>query len=177
MDGRPRRPRPYTPAPPLATPPLPAAPPVTFFVPLSTPPPTALPQEPKATTDTPTSPVPGGPAPAPGTTQAPGTPAATPSGLPCGIDQPTMLMIALMFGVLYFVMIRPENKRRKQQQQMLSAIKAGDHVVTLGGMHGTVASLTEKTVTLRIDTQKVVFDRTAIARVERDEQKAPDTKG
>jgi preprotein translocase subunit YajC len=65
--------------------------------------------------------------------------------------------------------MRPESKRRKEQQAMLAAVKVGDRVVTLGGMHGVVAALAEKTLTLRVDTVKVTIDRTAIARVERDE--------
>jgi len=151
-----------------------------FFVPFPMAAATAVFQEPKSTSDTPTPTAPAGPAggatPAPGSTQAPGTPGPAPSGMPCGMDSSTLLLMAGMFGILYFMMIRPENKRRKQQQEMLAAIKVGDTVVTLGGMHGVVASLAEKTVTLRLDTQKVVFDRTAIARVERHEAPAGDKK-
>jgi preprotein translocase subunit YajC len=77
--------------------------------------------------------------------------------------------MAVFLGLMYFMVLRPEQKRRKEQQNLLSSVKQGDRVVTLGGMHGIVTKLTEKTVTLRVDSVHMVFDRVAIARVERDE--------
>ena len=64
-------------------------------------------------------------------------------------------------------MIRPEQKRKKEQQNLLASIKQGDQVVTISGMHGEVSSLTDKTVTLRVDTVNMTFDRSAVARIER----------
>ncbi len=130
-------------------------------------------QEPKGVSDKPASPTTGG-APAAGT-QAPGSPQAPAGGQPaspCGMDPNMMLMLGLVMFAMWLLVMRPENKRRKQQQEMLAAIKVGDHVVTLGGMHGSVAALTDKTITLRVDTTKMVFDRSAIARVERDDATA-----
>jgi preprotein translocase subunit YajC len=93
-------------------------------------------------------------------------PNAAPQG-PCAND--TMLWMMPVFLVLmYFMMIRPEQKRKKEQQALLSSIKQGDKVVTISGMHGVVDSLTEKTVTLRVDSINMTFDRTAVARVERE---------
>ena len=62
----------------------------------------------------------------------------------------TMLPLALMFGVLYFVMIRPQQKKVKEQQGLLTALKQGDEVVTSSGIIGTIAGMTEKVVTLEI---------------------------
>jgi preprotein translocase subunit YajC len=131
----------------------------TFFVPYLF---ASLPQEPKSASDTPAG-VPSG-----GSTAAPGGPSPAPAPGPAGGDM-FFLYMGLIVLALYFMMLRPEQKRKKAMQSMLSAIKQGDRVVTVGGMHGIVMNLTEKTVTLRVDTVKMVMDRVAIVRVERDE--------
>ncbi|GDY02657.1 hypothetical protein LBMAG49_19860 [Planctomycetota bacterium] len=96
-----------------------------------------------------------------------------PAGGPAGLEQMCSGQTALMMGgflvLMYFMVLGPERKRRKQTESMLAALKNGDRVVTLGGMHGVVSQVGEKSVTIRIDQQKFVFDRSAIARVERDE--------
>jgi preprotein translocase subunit YajC len=71
-----------------------------------------------------------------------------------------------MFAIMYFVMIRPQQKERQRRESMLAAVKKGDRVVTTSGLHGTVIALTEHTVTLRAGDQvKLEFDRAAIGRV------------
>ncbi len=55
----------------------------------------------------------------------------------------TILMIAMMLGVLYFMMIRPENKRKKEAEQMRSSLKVGDEIVTIGGITGKVVNVKE----------------------------------
>lgn len=150
--------------------------PIAVSAPLPGPASLAATQEPKSASDTPAgaptttgTQAPGGAGPAPGTPPQPGG--------PCGFGDPNMLLfMGLALAAMYFLVMRPENKRKKQLQEMLAAIKVGDHVVTLGGMHGTVAALSDKTVTLRLDTTKVVFDRSAIARIERDEPAAAEAK-
>lgn len=134
----------------------------------------AFPQQPTNTSDKPA----GGPAGAGAGTgtqvPAPG-PAATPQQ-PCGTEM--WIMMPAMLLIMYFMVLRPDQKRRKEQQALLASIKQGDRVVTSGGMHGVVAKLTEKTVTLRVDTLHMTFDRVAIARVERDDAAAtPPAKG
>lgn len=142
--------------------------PVTYFIPLSF---AATPQEP-ATTEKPVSGTPGAQNPAgdPAKPGAAGTqqPAA---GSPCGGNE-MLYMLPAMLLIMYFMVLRPESKRRKEQQALLSSIKQGDRVVTVGGMHGVVAKLTDKTVTLRVDTLMMTFDRVAITRVERDDAAA-----
>src|SRR5262245_16605200 len=102
-----------------------------------------------------------------GTAQPPAG-SAGPAGSPCGGVE-TFAMFGLFLVLLYFMILRPEQRRKREAQAMMSALKQGDHVVTIGGMHGTVASLQDKTVTVRVDNLKMTFDRSAIARVERDE--------
>lgn len=124
-------------------------------------------QEPKTTSDSPVAPQGSPGAGGQGGTAAPGG-AGGAGGGPAGgcIDPSMMLPLGLFLALMYFMVLRPENKRRKQTQQMLSTIKAGDKVVTTGGMHGTVHRLDEKTVTLMVDTVKMTFDRAAIGRVD-----------
>lgn len=71
--------------------------------------------------------------------------------------------IAAMFVVLYFLLIRPQQKRQKTRTNMLNALKKGDKVVTIGGLHGTIVELTDDTVILRVnDVTKLTFDRSAV---------------
>lgn len=136
---------------------------VTYVVPLAF---TAFPQQPSGTPDTPAGPVPAPSAPGAGTTAPPPGAQAGPQQQ-CGTE--FWIMMPAMLLIMYFMVLRPEQKRRKEQQALLSSVKVGDRVVTAGGMHGVVTKLTDKTVTLRVDTVQATFDRVAIARVERDD--------
>jgi len=62
----------------------------------------------------------------------------------------SLLLIVLMFGVLYFLMIRPQMKRTKEHKTMIDALQKGDEVVTSGGILGRVSKLNENYVTLEI---------------------------
>lgn len=71
--------------------------------------------------------------------------------------------LVLMFVVLYFLLIRPQQKRQKQRNTMLNALQKGDKVVTIGGLHGTIVELTDDTVVLRVnDVTKLTFERSAV---------------
>ncbi|ASW54654.1 preprotein translocase subunit YajC [Plantactinospora sp. KBS50] len=75
-------------------------------------------------------------------------------------------MIALLFGVMYFMMIRPQQKRRREAEQMQSQIGPGDQVVTIGGLHGTVTGVDDETVMIEIAPGvQTRYARPAIARV------------
>ena len=66
----------------------------------------------------------------------------------------------------YFLLIRPQQKQKREREAMLAAVKKGDRVVTSSGLHGTVLNLNEHTVTLRVaDQVKLEFDRSALGRV------------
>lgn len=62
----------------------------------------------------------------------------------------SFLPILLMFVILYFLMIRPQQKKQKEQRDMLSALAAGDEVLTSGGIVGKVTKVTENFITLEI---------------------------
>lgn len=79
----------------------------------------------------------------------------------------SMLPIVAIVAVFYFLIIRPQNKKQKETQRMLSELKKGDRVVTIGGIHGLIQSVRESTVILRVDENcKVEFSRSAIGTVE-----------
>jgi preprotein translocase subunit YajC len=79
----------------------------------------------------------------------------------------TMLPILLIIPVLYLVMIRPQQKRQKQWQQMLAAIKAGDRVTTAGGIRGIILSIKDDAIVIRVapDGIKLEVAKNAIASV------------
>lgn len=77
-----------------------------------------------------------------------------------------MIMIGILFVVMWVVMIRPQQKRQKELKAKQDALKAGDQVVTIGGLHAPVNAVSDKTVTLRLaDSVFVKYDRSAIATV------------
>jgi len=81
----------------------------------------------------------------------------------------TMLLpFILMFVVMYFLILRPQKKKEKDRKAMLSRIKKNDRVVTAGGMHGSIVSIREHEVLLRVDDAKdvkVKVDRSSIVSV------------
>jgi preprotein translocase subunit YajC len=91
---------------------------------------------------------------------------------PSGDGQPqggmgSLIVIALIFGIFYFFMIRPQNKKQKETQRMLAELKKGDRVVTIGGIHGVIQSVKESSVILKVDDDcKIEFSRNAIASLE-----------
>ena len=89
-----------------------------------------------------------------------------PSGQPaCGDG---MIWLIPMFLILWFLMIRPQQKRDKEHKALVSALKKGDRVVTGSGMHGTVVRIVDDTVVLKLDQEgklKATFDRSSIGRV------------
>jgi len=78
-----------------------------------------------------------------------------------------MLPILLIIPVLYLVMIRPQQKRQKQWQAMLAAIKAGDRVTTAGGIRGIILSIKDDVIVIRVapDGIKLEVAKNAIAAV------------
>jgi preprotein translocase subunit YajC len=81
-----------------------------------------------------------------------------------------MIPLALMFGIMYFLVILPQQRQRKKVQEMLSAVKNGDKVVTTAGIYGTVNGMDGDTVILKIaDNVKIRIARAAIAQVEASE--------
>jgi preprotein translocase subunit YajC len=75
----------------------------------------------------------------------------------------SFLPIILMFVVLYFLMIRPQMKRQKEQQAMMAALGKGDEVITVGGVLGKVTKVTETYVTLEVASgTEIVVQKSAV---------------
>ena len=78
------------------------------------------------------------------------------------------VMIILMIVMFYFLLIRPQKKQRKEQESRVAALKKGDKIVTVGGMHGMVHQVSKETITIKIsDGVFVPFNKVAIASVEK----------
>jgi len=78
----------------------------------------------------------------------------------------TLIMFGAIFLIFYFMIIRPQQKRAKEKEKMLSNLEKGDKVVTNGGIHGIVAGLEEKTALLQIsENTKIKVERSAITTV------------
>lgn len=87
------------------------------------------------------------------------------------------IYLGAMVLLFYFVLIRPQRKQQKERAAMLSKLKKGDKVVTIGGIHGTVTDLTEERVTLKVnDTSRIVFERGAINSILTDDEKEEEKK-
>jgi len=81
-----------------------------------------------------------------------------------------VIPLALMFGIMYFLVILPQQRQRKKVQEMLAAVKNGDKVVTTAGIYGTISGMDGDTVILKIaDNVKIRIARAAIAQVEASE--------
>ena len=68
---------------------------------------------------------------------------------------PSLLMIVVMIAVFYFLMIRPENKRKKKADEMRNSLKVGDEITTIGGITGTICAVKEKTLVLETGADRV----------------------
>ena len=76
------------------------------------------------------------------------------------IDYSWIIMIALMFAMLYFFMIRPENKRKKEAENLRNSLSVGDEITTIGGMTGTVCAVKENTIVFETGADRVRIEIT-----------------
>ena len=75
----------------------------------------------------------------------------------------TLIMFGAIFAIFYFMIIRPQQKRAKEREKLLSNIEKGDKVVTSGGVHATIVGIEDKTVLIEIAPNvKIKVDRSAI---------------
>lgn len=73
------------------------------------------------------------------------------------------LMFLLMFVVIYFFMIRPQQKRAKNEREFESGLKVGDKIITKSGIHGKIAELAETTVIIETMAGKLKMERSSIS--------------
>ncbi len=78
-----------------------------------------------------------------------------------------LLFIAALLGMMYFLMIRPQQKRQQEMARMLGSLEVGDDVITVGGMYGTIAAIDDEHVDLHVtaDGMTLRFRKDAISRV------------
>ena len=81
-----------------------------------------------------------------------------------------MVMMLVTFGaiivIFYFLVIRPQNKKQKETQKMIEALKKGDKIATIGGIRGVVTAVKDNTVTVKVDENtKIEFTKSAISTV------------
>ena len=81
---------------------------------------------------------------------------------------PTLLMLVAMIAIFYFMLIRPQRKKDKAVKNMLSNLKVGDRICTIGGFYGTIAAIKDDTITLTMGSLQntVVIKRSAVGTVE-----------
>jgi len=93
---------------------------------------------------------------------------ATPQAAPSLFGSPIFMLI-IMIAFMYLLIIRPQQKQKKEQQARMDALKKGDQVITAGGIHGLVHHVSDTTVTLKLsegnEGNYVRFDKTSITTV------------
>ena len=101
----------------------------------------------------------------------------TGTGTSAGFDPTMLIMIVVMFVALYFLMIRPQKKREKEEAAMRDAVQIGDEITTIGGVIGEIVSIKEDTITIETSKAgtKIRFLKSAIRSVDvrAEEKNAP----
>ncbi|TVP72235.1 MAG: preprotein translocase subunit YajC [Nitriliruptor sp.] len=89
------------------------------------------------------------------------------------MEEFTGLLLPIAFlAVLYLLLIRPQQKRRKQQEHMVRTLEVGDDIVTIGGLHGRVVALTDDSMDIAVDADEDVimrYERSSLARIVADD--------
>lgn len=81
-----------------------------------------------------------------------------------GFDPSSLILFGGIALVFYFFMIRPQQKKQKDQKNFINEIKKGDHIVTIGGIHGKIMEMDEETVTIDVEKgARIKLERSAIS--------------
>lgn len=79
-----------------------------------------------------------------------------------------LLPIIVIFAIFYLLLIRPQQKRQKEHQQLISDLKKNDEIITVGGMHGTIVNVKDKTFILRVDENaRIEVEKSSVATVKK----------
>ena len=91
-------------------------------------------------------------------------PAPSPTGAGSGLI--SMLPFVFIFVIMYYVMLRPQMRRQKEQARLVASLKTGDRIVTASGIHGLISNVKEKTVIVKVaDNVKLEMEKTAVTNV------------
>ena len=78
----------------------------------------------------------------------------------------TFIWMGAMIVIMYYVMIRPQSKRQKEHQRLISSLKTGDRIVTGSGIHGMITNVKDTTVTVKVaDNVKIEMEKSAVTTV------------
>ncbi|MCI2058730.1 MAG: preprotein translocase subunit YajC [Oscillibacter sp.] len=88
----------------------------------------------------------------------------------------TIVMLVLMLGIFYFILIRPENKRKKKAEEMRNSLKKGDKITSIGGIVGSIVQVTDKTIIIETSEDRVRVELTKWAVSTTGVQDSPDEK-
>ena len=103
---------------------------------------------------------------------------APPAGEGQGNPIMSFLPLILIVAIFYFLILRPQKKKQAETQKMLAALKKGDRVITIGGIHGVIQSVKEATVIIKVDENvKLEFNRGAIGTVSSQAREEKEEKG
>ena len=69
-----------------------------------------------------------------------------------GFDWTIIIFLVLIFAMFYFLMIRPQRKRQKEQRELMAGLQKGDKVITVGGVYGVIESLSEESVVIKVES-------------------------
>ena len=109
----------------------------------------------------------------------------TETNAPTGLGGSTIIMLVAMLAIFYFMMIRPENKRKKEAEMMRSSLRVGDEIVTIGGIHGKVVNVKEDKFVIETGADQVRIEfakwalstnETGAARAKEEAQRAAEAK-
>ena len=78
--------------------------------------------------------------------------APAPEGEEAGFDWSLIIFLVLIFAVFYFLIIRPQRRRQKEHTEMVQELQKGDQVITAGGIYGTIESLSQESIVLKIES-------------------------
>jgi preprotein translocase subunit YajC len=84
-----------------------------------------------------------------------------------GFDWTIIIFLVLIFAIFYFLLIRPQRKRQKEQRELMSELKRGDKVITAGGIYGVIESVSEDSILIKVEsgaTMRVAKSSVALKR-------------
>jgi len=88
------------------------------------------------------------------------------------VGMANIFFLVFIFAIFYFMLIRPQQKQQKKHREMIANLNKNDEIVTVGGLHGTITNVKEKTFVIRVDDNvNVEIDKTAISYVIKARQK------
>ena len=73
-----------------------------------------------------------------------------------GFDWTIIIFLVVIFGIFYFIMVRPQRRRQKEHEQLVQTLNKGDRVVTAGGIYGVVESLSDDSIVLKVESGSTI---------------------